>query len=1772
MRHALAFVLLVGSSVVVGCGDDGANRTPPETELDSVPAALSKEKHVSITFHANGNANGFVCALDGATPSQCIPPFEADVTDGEHTFEVAAAIGIAVDETPATHTWRVDATAPDTVLVMGPPSLDNTIDPALTFTGSDPGGGTVTFECKLDGGAFAPCSSPDQVTITDGSHSFEVRAVDAAGNVDPTPATHAWALDSSTPDTAITTGPIAASTVLPNVSFTFSSPDAAATFECSLDGDVFAACTSPKAYPGLADGPHTFTARAKNAAGTVDPSPATRMFIVDGTAPTVAISAQPMNPSNDSTPSFTFASPDATATFECRIDAGTFAACTSVFTSAAIADGSHTFRVRAKDPVGNQGTEATYTWVIDTMVPTVTITSGPTGMVTTTNASFTFTTTGSPIATECQLDAGAFAACASPRAYTAVAEGAHAFTVRVTDAAGNTGMASQMWIVDTTAPAVTITAGPTGPTADSTPTFTFTVTGATTTECGIDGVFVACATMFTTAALADGAHSFVVRASDAAGNLASATRAFSVDTAGPTVVIVTRPANPSGSASASFTFTASEGSPQCKLDGGAFAACTSPKAYTGLADGSHTFTVQSADSLGNLGSATYTWTVDTTAPVVTIVASPTNPSNSASASFTFTVSEGSPQCKLDAGAFAACTSPKTYAGLADGSHTFTVQSADALGNLGSASYTWTIDTTAPTVTILTTPTNPVASANATFTFTVSEGTPQCKLDAGAFAACTSPKAYTGLADGTHTFTVQSADAIGNLGTASFTWVIDTAAPIVAIINKPTNPSNTAAATFTFTVSEGSPQCKLDGGALAACTSPKAYTGLADGSHTFTVQSADANGNIGSASYTWTIDTTAPTVTILTTPANPTTSGSATFTFSVSEGSPQCKLDGGAFAACTTPKAYTGLADGTHTFTVQSADAIGNVGSASFTWVIDSGGPTVAIVNKPANPANSSAATFTFTVSEGSPQCKLDGGALAACSSPKSYTGLADGSHTFTVQSADALGNLGSASYTWTIDTTAPTVTILTHPTNPTISANATFTFSVSEGSPQCRLDGGAFAACTSPKAYTALLDGSHTFTVQSADALGNLGTASFTWVIDSTAPAVAIVNKPANPSNSSAATFTFTVSEGSPQCKLDGGVLAACTSPKAYTGLADGSHTFTVQSADTIGNIGSASYTWTIDTTAPTVTILTTPANPSNQTTATFTFSVSEGSPQCKLDTGAFAACTSPRSYPGLGDGLHTFTVQSADALGNTGSAAFSWTIDATGPIVTLDSVPPAKWPVNYFDFQWHANETATYECLLNGAAFTPCTPGAAVTASAYGTQQTFSVRGKDSLGNVGAFAVATWTPSEGLVLHYAWEQGTLRNTSLLAQVPALSPDVAGQHAAVGGWAGTSLRNPPATSYPRTNRALTSSGSVYTASIWVRPMFDSAGGVLWSNANGTTGGHTVQLSSDVITLEVFENGVTYTVTGKVPLQQWSNVAVRTSGPFKGAELIINGIRSGLAQPANGGTGFETNQAPRLTVGPVVFTDLDDLRFYNTYLINCDIVRGSTPPGAACVAMRPRIELDFEETVINQTGTMSVVANQPLWSQFAHKLGLGLKLASPQVPLAIDNFAQQSPLPGHSLTMWVDGSTPPDRLFDFTRACSFAAQLGTCGVSIAWTAFRQFEVFTGTGLAVQKTTVVPAAPLSTGMHSFVLTEQKSNGVTTSIKLYVDGVLATTVAIGTGDLFGIVDNQIRMTTQPGSAIDEVELWPRDIGTDPEMLCENGFDGEFNPASGTCSLTSN
>ena len=176
-----------------------------------------------------------------------------------------------------------DTTAPETVIDSGPAGTTTSGAATFIFSGTDDitAPGNLTFECARGTDVFTPCASPKTYAgLKDGAHTFEVRAVDEAGNPDPTPATRTWTIDRTAPDTTITANPPAV-TQSTTASFSFTSLDTSATFECQLDGGGFAVCSSPRDYVGLGVSSHTFEVRAKDSVGNTDATPASFTWTIE---------------------------------------------------------------------------------------------------------------------------------------------------------------------------------------------------------------------------------------------------------------------------------------------------------------------------------------------------------------------------------------------------------------------------------------------------------------------------------------------------------------------------------------------------------------------------------------------------------------------------------------------------------------------------------------------------------------------------------------------------------------------------------------------------------------------------------------------------------------------------------------------------------------------------------------------------------------------------------------------------------------------------------------------------------------------------------------------------------------------------------------------------------------------------------------------------------------------------------------------------------------------------------------------------------------------------------------------------------------------------------------------------------------------------------------------------------------------------------------------------------------------------------------------------
>jgi hypothetical protein len=260
--------------------------------------------------------------------------------------------------------------------------------------------------------------------------------------------------DYSPPETQIDSGP--SGTITSSVaSFSFSA-DEAATFQCAFDGAAMSACTSPKAFNGLADGAHTFQVRATDLVGNVDASPASRSFTVDAAAPETQIDSGPSGTVTTASVTFTFSSNQA-GTFQCSLDGGVVSACTSPRLVGPLANGSHTFRVQAIDVSGNidpSPAERSFTVNVPATpaltqpkhvsYPQTTITKHPKKVVSTASAGFKFKSSKKGSHFSCKLDKGKWASCRSPKAYK-VKPGKHTFQVRATSSAGKTDPTPAKW-------------------------------------------------------------------------------------------------------------------------------------------------------------------------------------------------------------------------------------------------------------------------------------------------------------------------------------------------------------------------------------------------------------------------------------------------------------------------------------------------------------------------------------------------------------------------------------------------------------------------------------------------------------------------------------------------------------------------------------------------------------------------------------------------------------------------------------------------------------------------------------------------------------------------------------------------------------------------------------------------------------------------------------------------------------------------------------------------------------------------------------------------------------------------------------------------------------------------------------------------------------------------------------------------------------------------------------------------------------------------------
>ncbi len=593
-------------------------------------------------------------------------------------------------------------------------------------------------------------------------------------------------------------------------------------FQCRLDGAAYAACASPTTYTtaqlnAMVPGSHTFQVRAVDEADNIG-QPASHTFqVADTTAPNTSITGHPQPTTTNTTASFTFSGSDdgtiaANLTFECKLDTGAWAACTSAKTYNDLPAGEHTFSVRATDQAGHTDqSAASYTWTIealaDTTDPDTSITQEPPATTTETSATFAFSSTETGSTFECKLDTGPWAACTSPKTYTGLSVASHTFSVRATDAAGNTDdtPATDTWTVQSSqvncGPEDTLTA-----TADA-----WIDSGSPTDNKGSDSLLKVMSksggnlrafVRFNLPTMPQGcsvesATLRIYAKSGAAGRTLQAVQLGETWTEG-SVTWATQPVT-TGPA---ITTTSGTGYRDWNVASAVQAMLTSSNHGFLIRDATENQDAEqqfhSREESNNRPQLVLRFgngappppppgSQDTTAPETNLTGNPGAATQSTSAQFTFNGVDNATaagsltfECQRDVPVTAAwdpCVTGQSYTGLSVGNHTFRVRAKDAAGNVDAspAVHTWVIDQTAPETVITQGPLATTTDTSATFHFQSPEtGTTfECAVDQQAFAACTSPKTYTGLSVAPHTFKVQAIDAAGNRdqSAATYPWTI-----------------------------------------------------------------------------------------------------------------------------------------------------------------------------------------------------------------------------------------------------------------------------------------------------------------------------------------------------------------------------------------------------------------------------------------------------------------------------------------------------------------------------------------------------------------------------------------------------------------------------------------------------------------------------------------------------------------------------------------------------------------------------------------------------------------------------------------------------------------------------------------------------------------------------------------------------------------------------------------------------------------------------------------
>jgi len=793
----------------------------------------------------------------------------------------------------------------------------------------------------------------------------------------------------------------------------------------------------------------------------------------------------------------------------------------------------------ANSSFGDQSDEAYASMSVDSVAPSLTLT------VPSPNGSNGWNRSGPVTASASVTDANSGVASVGINgggaSFTASTDGVYNLTATATDKAGNTATTSGTLRLDATPPSLSVSpSAPDGANnwyispAVLTATHSDATSGIASTQYKVDGGAWQNGASFSEGV--DGTHAVVFRATDLAGNTATAAPVtVTVDRTPPVPSTSINPASPNGSngwyvspvtvTANSSDATSGLASQAVSLDGS-----TWTPSITISPDGVTTLQVTAKDNAGNTASTIKTVKLDTTPPTASFQVPAADGANGWNVSPVTVSVKGTDATSGVSSQMVSSDGSTWMSSLTismDGTYSLHGRVTDNAGNVTTlAPITIQVDRTPPNPGVSLSPAVPNGAngwyiSPVTATANSSDVTSGIASQAVSLDGSTWKPSVSISTDGTYTVQIQATDNAGNTASSSKTIRLDTTPPTASFVLPPADGQNGwYLSTMNVSVSGtdagsgvASQMVSLDGQTWSS-----SLTLSMDGVYTVHGRVTDNAGNVTNIIQTVSIDHTPPIPDASLSPASPDGINGwyvspVTITANSSDGTSGISSQGVSLDGTTWKPSITLSTDGTYTVQVQAQDKAGNTASTTKTIKLDITPPTANFQAPPADgdngwyvsPVTVSAVGTDAASGVASQRVSLDGSTWVS-----SLTFSNDGVYTVQGRVTDNAGNVTNISQTIHIDHTSPVIStpVLAGTTGLAgwytssvgVSVSATDATS-GVATTQYSVDGGAWQTTT-----PTLLDGQHTVQIKVTDHAGNVSAASASAKVDATPPVSAFIS------------------------------------------------------------------------------------------------------------------------------------------------------------------------------------------------------------------------------------------------------------------------------------------------------------------------------------------------------------------------------------------------------------------------------------------------------------------------------------------------------------------------------------------------------------------------------------------------------------------------------------------------------------------------------------------